>query len=159
MSIRPSWTDERVTALADLWREGLSAAEIARRLGGVTRNAVIGKVHRLGLSGRAPPSRPSTPRRAPARTGRRAVSVPLRRLVPPPTPLAPPPSLPGTATVVSVCRHACRWPIGDPLASDFMLCGRPVARGAYCASHAEVAYRPAAERPCRDHLLKLAGLA
>ena len=48
-----AWTDERVELLKKLWAEGLSASQIAGRLGGVTRNAVIGKVHRLGLSGRA----------------------------------------------------------------------------------------------------------
>ncbi len=49
-----SWTDERVELLKKLWSEGLSASQIAGRLGsGVTRNAVIGKVHRLNLSGRA----------------------------------------------------------------------------------------------------------
>ena len=48
-----SWNDERVEALKKLWADGLSASQIAGRLGGVTRNAVIGKVHRLGLAGRA----------------------------------------------------------------------------------------------------------
>ena len=48
-----SWTDERVDQLKKLWLDGLSASQIAQELGGVTRNAVIGKVHRLGLSGRA----------------------------------------------------------------------------------------------------------
>ena len=63
-----SWTDERVARLAKLWAEGLSASQIAADLGGVTRNAVIGKVHRLGLSGRAKPAGKSTsgPRRKPA---------------------------------------------------------------------------------------------
>ena len=53
------WTDERVELLKKLWLDGLSASQIAKQLGGVTRNAVIGKVHRLGLSGRAAPSQPS----------------------------------------------------------------------------------------------------
>ena len=52
-----SWNDERVETLKKLWSDGLSASQIAGRLGGVTRNAVIGKVHRLGLSGRATTSR------------------------------------------------------------------------------------------------------
>ncbi len=47
------WTEERVEQLKTLWTEGLSASQIARVMGGVTRNAVIGKVHRLGLAGRA----------------------------------------------------------------------------------------------------------
>ena len=48
------WTDERVELLKNLWAEGLSASQIAAELGGITRNAVIGKVHRLGLSGQIP---------------------------------------------------------------------------------------------------------
>jgi hypothetical protein len=56
-----SWTDDRVTTLKKLWLDGLSASQIAKQLGGVTRNAVIGKVHRLGLSGRAAPSQPARP--------------------------------------------------------------------------------------------------
>jgi GcrA cell cycle regulator len=47
-----SWTDERVEKLKELWGDGMSASQIAKILGGVTRNAVIGKVHRLGLSNR-----------------------------------------------------------------------------------------------------------
>ena len=54
-----AWTEDRVELLTKLWAEGLSASQIAKQLGGVTRNAVIGKVHRLGLSGRAKPSNPS----------------------------------------------------------------------------------------------------
>lgn len=48
-----SWTDDRVEQLKKLWESGLSASQIAAELGNITRNAVIGKVHRLGLSGRA----------------------------------------------------------------------------------------------------------
>ncbi len=158
MSTLPSWTEDRVKTLSELWREGLSAAEIARRLGGVTRNAVIGKVYRLGLSGRAAPSRPSTPRREPKRVAMRG-----RMRAPPPrhmaqSPVLPAPDLAGMATVVSIGPRACRWPIGDPLQPGFMLCGRPGMRGPYCACHGEIAYRPAATRPACDHLLKLAEL-
>src|SRR5258708_39861086 len=56
-----NWSDDRVEQLKTLWTEGLSASQIARALGGVTRNAVIGKVHRLGLAGRASPSRSEPP--------------------------------------------------------------------------------------------------
>ena len=71
-----SWTDERVELLKKLWGEGLSASQIAARLGqGITRNAVIGKVHRLNLSGRAQPPRSTVPRaprkpREPSHPGR-----------------------------------------------------------------------------------------
>ncbi|MDB5425270.1 MAG: hypothetical protein JWQ29_2686, partial [Phenylobacterium sp.] len=68
--------------------------------------------------------------------------------------VAEPVPLEGTADLRSVGRHDCRWPIGDPKAPGFALCGRPAVRGAYCAPHGALAYRPAP----RDHLLKLAGL-
>lgn len=55
-----SWTDERVETLKTMWGEGKSASQIAKELGGVTRNAVIGKVHRLGLSNRAAPAGKAT---------------------------------------------------------------------------------------------------
>src|SRR3954467_1747538 len=61
-----SWTDERVELLKKLWQEGLSASQIAGELGGVTRNAVIGKVHPLGLSGPGQPT-PQIKRPRPAR--------------------------------------------------------------------------------------------
>lgn len=56
-----SWTDERVEMLKKMWGEGQSASQIAKELGGVTRNAVIGKVHRLGLSNRATASATAKP--------------------------------------------------------------------------------------------------
>ena len=75
-----SWTDERVELLKKLWGEGLSASQIAGRIGSVTRNAVIGKVHRLGLSGRATTSRMKTHRpsrqRMAANNAKRAVVKP-----------------------------------------------------------------------------------
>ena len=61
-----SWTDDRVEILKKMWGEGQSASQIAKELGGVTRNAVIGKVHRLGLSNRAGGS-PATTAKAPAK--------------------------------------------------------------------------------------------
>ena len=62
-----TWTDERVETLKKLWTDGLSASQIAAELGGITRNAVIGKVHRLGLSGRAKsPSSAAPPRAEPS---------------------------------------------------------------------------------------------
>jgi len=142
------WTDERVATLKKLWLEGLSASQIAKQLGGVTRNAVIGKVHRLGLSGRAAPSQPSRSTfkapRAP-----RPVSVPQPRRLEAHAPApAPRPILideaPGTATVLTLGAHMCKWPIGDPSADSFTFCGRRnEGDGPYCAQHAQVAYQPA----------------
>ncbi len=61
-----SWTDDRVELLKNMWGEGKSASQIAKELGGVTRNAVIGKVHRLGLSNRATPAK-AAKEKAPAK--------------------------------------------------------------------------------------------
>src|SRR5215510_11395864 len=75
------WTDERVELLKKLWADGLSASQIAAELGGITRNAVIGKVHRLGLSGRAksPSSAAPRPRKARAHSHILRVARPAMR--------------------------------------------------------------------------------
>ena len=151
------WTDDRVGALKKLWLEGQSASQIAKQLGGgVTRNAVIGKVHRLGLSGRATPSqparttfRPARPRPTPAAT--QAPSAPRRIEAAQPRPAAPAvpapmPDLPGTATVMTLGAHMCKWPIGDPSSREFSFCGRRASEGVYCVEHARVAYQPQVKR-------------
>ncbi len=152
------WTDERVETLKKLWLDGLSASQIAKHLGGVTRNAVIGKVHRLGLSGRAAPSQPARPAFKAPRPPRPAAStVPAARRAAPPqardaaTVAARAPSLSsppqpeerGVATVLTLGAHMCKWPIGDPATDDFTFCGRRSADdGPYCVEHARVAYQP-----------------
>jgi GcrA cell cycle regulator len=144
------WTDERVETLKKLWLDGLSASQIAKQLGGVTRNAVIGKVHRLGLSGRAAPSHPSRPAFKTPRPPRPVtLAHPRPRALEPkaahaaqPRP-APLPDLPGTATVLTLGAHMCRWPIGDPSSQDFSFCGRRAGEeGPYCVDHARLAYAP-----------------
>ncbi|MDP8916133.1 MAG: GcrA cell cycle regulator [Pseudomonadota bacterium] len=141
-----SWTDDRVEVLKKLWLEGLSASQIAKQLGGVTRNAVIGKVHRLGLSGRATPSQPARVARAPRPP--RPVSQPTvrREAAAPAHPRPEPqrfyaPEEPGTATVLTLGAHMCKWPIGDPSSDEFTFCGRR-AEGAYCVEHSRVAFQP-----------------
>jgi GcrA cell cycle regulator len=157
MSASSTWTDERIETLIRLWRDGLSASAIARRLGGVSRNAVIGKIHRLGFGGRETPAQPGGTRaRTPKPKPEPPIAPPRRTLVAAPSsaPVEAPP-LAGTADMLTVGPHACRWPIGDPKAPGFAVCGRPAVRGAYCAPHGALAYRITP----RDHLLRLAGLA
>jgi len=85
-----SWTDERVERLKTLWSEGLSASQIAAELGAVTRNAVIGKVHRLGLSGRSKPQvQPSRPTVAAPPRVKAAPSRPIAQSQPASRPQAP----------------------------------------------------------------------
>jgi len=154
-----AWTDDRVEILTKLWAEGLSASQIAKQLGGVTRNAVIGKVPRLGLSGRAKPSRPkkvagtrsTAPRKRTAAAKPRAPKTLAKAVAPAPPP--PPPieakPLPNGeyATIMTIRDHMCKWPIGDPMEDDFRFCGRKNKQGEpYCDAHCNVAYQPSRRR-------------
>ena len=147
------WTDERVETLRKLWGEGLSASQIARQLGGVTRNAVIGKVHRLKLSGRVKTStaakkakpaaaaasthavratktasaRPQSTSVGTATIGATALKQDIR------IDAVPRPMIVEEADVVvpisrrlsltQLGERTCKWPIGDPLTDDFHFCG------------------------------------
>lgn len=155
-----SWNDERVEALKKLWADGLSASQIAGRLGGVTRNAVIGKVHRLGLAGRATTSRMKSHRprvrsaqgvkRGPMRTRPTGLpSSPLKSLYLSDTePYAPPAEelvIPFNERkyIQTLTESCCRWPIGDPQQSEFHFCGRRKIPGLpYCEVHARRAFQP-----------------
>jgi GcrA cell cycle regulator len=158
------WTDERVELLRKLWMEGLSAAQIAMELGGVTRNAVIGKIHRMGLSGRAkqpsgqssarPARKPApqsfqrpapaarrngSPASAPAQAGS-VVSTP----VPDASLVAPEPL---KLELVQLTERTCRWPIGDPATEEFHFCGVTPKDGLpYCPYHCRIAYQPVLDR-------------
>ena len=151
------WSSERIEQLRSLWHDGLSASQIATHLGGITRNAVIGKAHRLGLTGRpspiknrvpgAPRPRPRRPRveRSHVHAPRPAAASPMRRveLPLPPVELE---DMPG-ATILTLTDRICKWPIGDPRHPDFHFCGRASAEGLpYCIDHARRAYQPPARR-------------
>lgn len=142
------WNEERVALLRKLWTEGLSASQIAKQLGGVTRNAVIGKVHRLGLAGRATPSRPA---KRPVRQARpRVMSPTAPRMRPASTyPHVVIPELEPlkfengrTASVLTLNESMCKYPIGDPTDAEFAFCGRASSCGPYCQDHARLAYQP-----------------
>ncbi|HEY5046632.1 MAG TPA: GcrA family cell cycle regulator [Rhizomicrobium sp.] len=140
------WTDERVEQLKSLWTEGLSASQIARSLGNVTRNAVIGKVHRLGLAGRAAPARIERPRlpSAPRISARHHAALPA--LVEEDPVILDDGNF---ATVLTINDRMCRWPIGDPADNEFHFCGhRPKGGSPYCEAHARKAYQP--QQPRRE---------
>jgi GcrA cell cycle regulator len=151
-----SWTDERVELLKKLWADGLSASQIAAELGGITRNAVIGKVHRLGLSGRAKSPSSSSPRpRKPRSSGMMRVSRPSMRgntalayeyeLEPEPELIDIP--LEQRKTLLQLTEKTCRWPVGDPGSTEFYFCGGDsVNELPYCSYHSRIAYQPANER-------------
>lgn len=144
-----SWTDERIEKLKQLWADGLSASQIARTLGEVTRNAVIGKVHRLGLAGRATTHRAERPRAAvPARIAPPRVA-PIKAEPVAEEPLEPMPE--NAVSVLDLSNAVCKWPIGDPADSAFRFCGRKSKPGSpYCEAHARMAYQPAQTRRDRD---------
>jgi GcrA cell cycle regulator len=141
-----NWSDDRVEQLKTLWTEGLSASQIARALGGVTRNAVIGKVHRLGLAGRASPSRSERPRLPMAPSVR--TQLPAVQVVEE-DPLTLDDG--SHATVLTISDRMCRWPIGDPAATEFHFCGHnPKSGSPYCEAHARKAYQPQQARRAPD---------
>ena len=170
-----SWTDDRVELLKKLWTEGLSASQIAGRLGsGVTRNAVIGKVHRLNLSGRAQQPRATQPRaprkqREPSLAGGgrtngtpsmptagahalkpmlRAEAQPRQAALPEPSPVRLVDlAKGGRITILHLSDKTCKWPIGDPGTEEFCFCGHGPRNGSpYCEYHARLAYQPLQDR-------------
>jgi GcrA cell cycle regulator len=133
------WSDETIGRLRALWAEGLSTAEIGRRMG-VSKNAVVGKAHRLNLTARPSPIRrdgEKTPRR---RQPRRAHGTTLPALA---AELAPMPSaeVPRLVERQAPVLTPCCWPIGEPGTRSFRFCDADSLGGKpYCAEHAEKAY-------------------
>lgn len=136
------WSDEVIERLRAFWAEGHSTAEIGRRLG-VTKNAVVGKVHRLSLTPRPSPIQRGAPGAAP-----RNAPPPLAPMAQPvPEMIVPPPPRPQAAPLRPVSRTAggrvipCCWPIGEPGTRSFHFCDADSAAGKpYCMHHAALAY-------------------
>jgi len=157
------WTDDAIARLRTLWAEGLSTAEIGRRLG-VSKNAIVGKAHRLNLPARPSPiirkaaddvaSRRIAPRRVSGPTlsalATAPADAPIEATAPAVTQAPAPrpvPSHPALRAVSSAPRpasprfSACCWPIGEPGTPSFHFCGDPaLANKPYCADHAALAY-------------------
>ncbi len=154
-----SWTDARIDLLRTSWEKGMTASQIADLLGeGVSRNAVIGKAHRLGLQARPSPVKGgevavaamvadsvahpvAAPVAAPAAP--RAAAAPVIRKPKPVT------GKPAKTSLLDLSEKVCKWPIGHPGDADFHFCGKPSATGfPYCMEHCAVAYQ--AQQPRRD---------
>lgn len=170
-----NWTDERVEKLKRLWAEGLSASQIAAQLGGVSRNAVIGKVHRLSLPGRAKaggnattartakraPTTPRAPAYAP-RVATRTVTRPVganmlkeeieiegieEMEIAPSTSRNVIVPISRRLALTELTERTCKWPIGDPMKDDFHFCGCESSDSSpYCSYHAKLAYQPVSDR-------------
>lgn len=129
-----SWTDERVALLKQLWGEGKTAAEIAKVLGdGITRNAVIGKAHRLKLSSRLSPIQQNVPKKAKSESMAPRMVKPTIKL----------PEFKGKGIKLEeLDARMCRWPNGDPRDETFNFCGCDAVAGLpYCDDHCRAAYQ------------------
>jgi GcrA cell cycle regulator len=141
------WSDETILRLRELWAEGHSTAEIGRRMG-ISKNAVVGKAHRLNLPPRPSPirrqdgearARPPAPRRV---SGPTLPSLEASAPAEPPPAARPAPVLrPVPVSRSSGRTAACCWPIGEPGTSSFRFCDAEALGGKpYCAEHAQLAY-------------------
>lgn len=116
-----SWTPEKIKQLKKLWAKGKSTVEIGRELG-ISKNAVVGKVHRLELDARPSPIKKAT---APAPKPQK-IKLSNNK---------------GYMTLLDLKLNSCRWPIGEPKDADFHFCGKDTVTGKpYCAEHCKVAY-------------------
>ena len=138
-----SWTNEKVDKLKELWSKGHTASQIAGMLGDTTRNAVIGKAHRLDLEARAPSKQSSVPKsrdnkqikRTAAPTSRKAKfqSILLDKNFEPENP----------KSLEDLTESTCKWPIGHPNEEKFYFCGRkPEGEFPYCKLHVLYAFQP-----------------
>ena len=137
-----SWTPERENKLKELWKKGHTASEIAALIGDTTRNAIIGKAHRLNLQARAPSkkhkSEAKTGTNTPVREGKlsrkaRFKSLLLDKNFEPENP----------KQLEELTDDTCRWPIGHPHEKDFYFCGRkPMEKFPYCKLHVLYAFQP-----------------
>ena len=138
-----SWTNEKVEKLKDLWTKGHTASQIAGMLGDTTRNAVIGKAHRLDLEARAPSKQFNTPKsrdsrqikRTAAPTSRKAKfqSILLDKNFEPENP----------KSLEDLNESTCKWPVGHPNEEKFYFCGRkPEGEFPYCKLHVLYAFQP-----------------
>ena len=140
-----SWTSEKVEKLKELWSKGHTASQIAEMLGDTTRNAVIGKAHRLNLEARAPSKNTSSGQREvnknknfrkssqPMSRKARFQSILLDKNFEPENP----------KSLEELTEDTCKWPIGHPNEEKFYFCGRkPEQDFPYCKLHVLHAYQP-----------------
>ena len=139
-----SWTQERVEKLKELWKKGHSASQIAGLLGDTTRNAVIGKAHRLNLQARSV-SRKSTSKintendNAPeAKTQKLGRKARFKALL-----LDKSFEQENPKKLEELTDETCRWPLGHPYEEKFYFCGRkPMEKFPYCKLHVLYAFQP-----------------
>lgn len=129
------WTQQRVAILVRMWANGATCSQIGEELG-ISRNAAIGKVHRLHLK-----PRPTPVKRSDAPKPARPRVVRLKPVLT--TPLTPMPKPTRKFAIPMGKVSECRWPEGEPKERGFHFCEQPTEPGRpYCAQHCERAYQP-----------------
>ncbi len=148
------WTDEAVEELKKMWDRGMTTGQIAKALS-VTKNSIIGKVHRLCLT-----ARPSPIKKLPLKEEKKPVQPVKESSLPKQTSYPDAPAKEskesGSCTslteetnipLVKLDNHTCRWPQGDPRDDDFCFCGKRVKMGqTYCEEHSAIAYVKAGKK-------------
>jgi GcrA cell cycle regulator len=156
------WTDEAVEELKKMWDKGMTTGQIAKVLN-VTKNSIIGKVHRLCLTARPSPIKKTANPDAEKKTPKAAKTC--KKASQSKQPAEKPSKEPKKATIEEIAKpasvvieetniplvkldnHTCRWPIGDPRDEEFCFCGKRIRTGqTYCEEHAAVAYVKAGKK-------------
>jgi GcrA cell cycle regulator len=121
------WTEDKIKKLKKLWQTGKPTAEIAKNLG-MSKNSIIGKVHRLNLKERPSPIKKDT----------KKVQKAPQKIV-------------ENVQLMDLKLNTCRWPIGDPKDEDFCFCGKQTVTGKpYCLQHCQEAYLNMAPEPSKE---------
>lgn len=142
-----AWTDEMVEDLKKMWKKGLTTNEIAKNLG-VSKNSIVGKVHRLNLTARPSPIKKKEENVVAPEVASEAAKT--EKIIAKSTSvLINSDSIrknnistnPSCLKLTELDNHSCRWPIGDPKDDNFCFCGKKVKSGqTYCEEHSALAY-------------------
>ena len=143
-----SWTNEKVKKLRNLWTKGHTASEIAALLGDTTRNAVIGKAHRLELEERAPSkNKPSSEKKNTTKTQPKLRSAASRKSKFNSILLDKNFEPENPTSLENLTDKTCKWPSGHPDEENFYFCGRkPVDAFPYCQLHILYAFQPKGQK-------------
>ena len=139
-----SWTDEKVSKLKELWGKGNTASEIAKIIGGISRNAVIGKAHRLNLSAKIKTRAAASNQNFQNTLGEKNIKIKRNRKSKFKSLIIDKNFEPeNPKQLEELDEDSCKWPIGHPDEKSFYFCGRSSLKDfSYCKLHLLYAYQP-----------------